>query len=82
MFSSRISGEVCKDGQRKLNKLLTFWYISDASIILMILAFIGIQLQGTLYNYYYTILRNTSHHLVERQYYDIVNCIEIQQYSH
>lgn len=38
--------------------LLTFWFISDASIISLILAFIGIQLQGTLYNYYYTILRN------------------------
>lgn len=37
--------------------LLTFWYISDTSIIHMLLAFIGIQLQGTLYNYYYVILR-------------------------
>jgi len=39
--------------------LLTFWYITDGSIFYMILAFIGIQLQGTLYNYYYVILRNT-----------------------
>lgn len=38
--------------------LLTFWYISSGSIILMLLAFLGIQLQGTLYNYYYVILRN------------------------
>ncbi|MFD2561912.1 CDP-alcohol phosphatidyltransferase family protein [Aquimarina rubra] len=38
--------------------LLTFWYITDSSIILMILAFVGIQLQGTVYNYYYVILRN------------------------
>ncbi|MDB9775905.1 CDP-alcohol phosphatidyltransferase family protein [Vicingaceae bacterium] len=38
--------------------LLTIWYITDTSIILTILAFIGIQLQGTLYNYYYVILRN------------------------
>jgi len=39
--------------------LLTFWYITDGSLILMLLAFIGIQLQGTLYNYYYVFLRNT-----------------------
>ncbi|WP_299223361.1 CDP-alcohol phosphatidyltransferase family protein [uncultured Aquimarina sp.] len=39
--------------------LLTFWYITDSSIILMLLAFVGIQLQGTVYNYYYVILRNT-----------------------
>lgn len=38
--------------------LLTFWHITDGSLLFMILAFIGIQLQGTLYNYYYTILRN------------------------
>lgn len=39
--------------------LLTFWYITDGSFLHMLLAFIGIQLQGTLYNYYYVILRNT-----------------------
>jgi uncharacterized membrane protein len=38
--------------------LLTIWYITDSSILLTLLAFIGIQLQGTLYNYYYVILRN------------------------
>jgi phosphatidylglycerophosphate synthase len=38
--------------------LLSFWYITEGSFFLMILAFIGIQLQGTLYNYYYVILRN------------------------
>jgi hypothetical protein len=38
--------------------LLTFWYITDGSIFYMLLAFIGIQLQGTLYNYYYVIQRN------------------------
>lgn len=38
--------------------LLTVWHITSASIWLMLLAFIGIQLQGTLYNYYYVILRN------------------------
>lgn len=37
--------------------LLTFWYITDGPFYLMILAFIGIQLQGTLYNYYHVILR-------------------------
>lgn len=38
--------------------LLTFWYITDGSLLLMFLAFFSIQLQGTLYNYYYVILRN------------------------
>lgn len=38
--------------------LLTFWYITDSSTTNLILAFIGLQLQGTLYNYYYVILRN------------------------
>ncbi len=38
--------------------LLTFWYITNSSVIYVMLAFIGIQLQGTLYNYYYVILRN------------------------
>jgi len=32
--------------------------VTNGSFFLMILAFIGIQLQGTLYNYYYVILRN------------------------
>lgn len=41
--------------------LLTFWYIADNSIVLMLLSFVGIQLQGTLYNYYYVILRNRVH---------------------
>lgn len=35
-------------------------YVSKTSILYTILAFIGIQLQGTLYNYYYVILRNKS----------------------
>ena len=39
--------------------LLTFWYITDISIIFMLIAFLGVQLQGTLYNYYYVILRNS-----------------------
>ena len=38
--------------------LITIWYITDGSIGYTILAFIGLQLQGTLYNYYYVILRN------------------------
>jgi len=38
--------------------LMTIWYITESSLLLTILAFIGIQLQGTLYNYYYVILRN------------------------
>lgn len=37
---------------------LTIWYISTTSIWICLLAFLGLQLQGTLYNYYYVILRN------------------------
>ncbi|MFK7812512.1 MAG: CDP-alcohol phosphatidyltransferase family protein [Maribacter sp.] len=37
--------------------LITIWYVTDGSLALTILAFFGIQLQGTLYNYYYVILR-------------------------
>ena len=39
--------------------LLSFWYLTDISIIFMFIAFLGIQLQGTLYNFYYVILRNS-----------------------
>lgn len=38
--------------------LMTIWYVTNGSLILALLAFIGLQLQGTLYNYYYVILRN------------------------
>jgi len=38
--------------------LMTIWYLTDESLVLTLLAFFGIQLQGTLYNYYYVILRN------------------------
>ena len=38
--------------------LITIWHVTEGSLILTILAFFGIQLQGTLYNYYYVILRN------------------------
>ncbi len=38
--------------------LLTIWHITEVSILYMFIAFFGIQLQGTLYNYYYVILRN------------------------
>ena len=37
---------------------ISIWYITNASIWLCLLAFFGLQLQGTLYNYYYVILRN------------------------
>lgn len=40
--------------------LMTICYVSKTSIGFAILAFIAIQLQGTLYNYYYVILRNKS----------------------
>lgn len=38
--------------------LLAVWYISNTSIWICLLAFLGLQLQGTLYNYYHVILRN------------------------
>jgi len=43
-----------------LNALIfmSIWYISDTSFWICGLAFLGLQLQGTLYNYYYVILRN------------------------
>lgn len=37
---------------------ITIWFLTDTSLFLTFLAFFGIQLQGTLYNYYYVILRN------------------------
>lgn len=37
--------------------LLTIWSITSGSWMWALLAFIGLQLQGTLYNYYYVILR-------------------------
>ncbi|AFL82202.1 phosphatidylglycerophosphate synthase [Aequorivita sublithincola DSM 14238] len=43
-----------------LNALIfiAIWYGGDISIWLCLFAFLGMQLQGTLYNYYYVILRN------------------------
>ena len=38
--------------------ILTIGYLTNENWVLTILAFLGIQLQGTLYNYYYVILRN------------------------
>jgi CDP-diacylglycerol---serine O-phosphatidyltransferase len=40
--------------------LSTICYISDGSWFYTLLAFLSIQLQGTLYNYYYLILRHSS----------------------
>ncbi|MFT7001971.1 MAG: phosphatidylglycerophosphate synthase [Spirosomataceae bacterium] len=38
----------------------TIGYVTKSPIYMIILAFIAVQLQGTLYNYYYVILRNKS----------------------
>ncbi len=38
--------------------LLSIWFVTNGSLSLMFFAFLGLQLQGTLYNYYYVILRN------------------------
>lgn len=40
--------------------LMAICYVSETTFWFTLLAFIGIQLQGTLYNYYYVILRNKS----------------------
>lgn len=40
--------------------LMAICYVSQATIWLTLIAFMCIQLQGTLYNYYYVILRNRS----------------------
>ena len=37
---------------------MTLWIETEVSLFMTLLAFFGIQLQGTLYNYYYVILRN------------------------
>jgi hypothetical protein len=39
---------------------MTIFYVSETSFWMTILAFFCVQLQGTLYNYYYVILRNKS----------------------
>ncbi|PJJ07186.1 CDP-alcohol phosphatidyltransferase-like enzyme [Flavobacterium sp. 1] len=38
--------------------LMSICYVSETTFWITLLAFIGIQLQGTLYNYYYVILRH------------------------
>lgn len=40
--------------------LMTIFYVSKTSFWMTLIAFFCIQLQGTLYNYYYVILRNKS----------------------
>ena len=43
-----------------LNALIfiSIWQVANTNIWILVLSFLGLQLQGTLYNYYYTILRN------------------------
>ena len=43
-----------------LNLLFLFalWYVTGSNLVYVILAFLSIELQGTLYNYYYVNLRN------------------------
>ncbi len=43
-----------------LNALIfmSICYVTNSTIWICVLAFVGLQLQGTLYNYYYVILRN------------------------
>lgn len=37
---------------------IAIWYVTITPLWICLLAFLGLQLQGTLYNYYYVILRN------------------------
>lgn len=37
---------------------LSIWYVTENTFLVCFVAFLGLQLQGTLYNYYYVILRN------------------------
>jgi len=37
---------------------MSLWYATETNFVYCMLAFLAIQLQGTLYNYYYVILRN------------------------
>lgn len=37
---------------------ISIWYVTNTNIWICLAAFLGLQLQGTLYNYYYVILRN------------------------
>ncbi len=41
--------------------LLTVWHVTQGSLVYTLFAFFGLQLQGTLYNYYHVILRNKYH---------------------
>lgn len=43
-----------------LNTLIfiSIWYVTNTPVWICFLAFLGLQLQGTLYNYYYAILRS------------------------
>lgn len=41
-----------------LLSILAIWHITESNLFYALLAFVGLQLQGTLYNYYYVILRN------------------------
>ena len=40
--------------------LMAICYVTKSSVLIALIAFVGIQLQGTLYNYYYVILRTKS----------------------
>ena len=43
-----------------LNALIfiSIWKVVNINVWILVFSFLGLQLQGTLYNYYYTILRN------------------------
>ena len=40
---------------------ISIWHVANANVWICLAAFLGLQLQGTLFNYYYVILRNKFH---------------------
>ncbi len=57
-YVGRYLDSVC-DLLLNLAFLLSIMYVTQTSLWITLLAFVGLQLQGTLYNYYYVILRNS-----------------------
>ncbi|MDH3247205.1 MAG: CDP-alcohol phosphatidyltransferase family protein [Saprospiraceae bacterium] len=50
---------------------LALWTVSDSMFIFILLAFLSLQLQGTLYNFYYVIIRNKAHGDITSQIFEI-----------
>lgn len=64
--------------------IISIWSITNSPIYLAILAFFSIQLQGTLYNYYYVILRTNSNGDKTSQVFEteVPNALNGEKQSH